>query len=435
MKTNNSKPLRSRQPKASFAGWLLLSCVLLLFGTHPGLEAQTNIPLIINYTLLTPAGGWEAWALATSDSQQAGYVNFGWDYPYVTNHAVLWSGSAGSFVDLNPGTKYSWAYAAAGSKQAGAVEFGTTLSAALWSGSAGSFKNLSPNGGLYDSQVNAMSGSQQAGFAGFNGHGHAVIWAGSAASYADLHPAVASDSFIYATTGSKQAGTVWIGGAGTIHAALWSGTKESFVDLNPGGSTRSWAYAASGSQQAGYATINGYQHAALWSGTTNSFVDLDPGQNNSAVFAMAGPWEAGMAGGRACMWSGTPSSVVYLDTVLGPNADGYPYGGSEARGIWVSGRNIYVVGTALSYLRFVRYKNAAILWTIRDTEVYVDRAYAGTSSDGSLQAPYKTVTAGYQAAETNALITVFGGNYPETILMNKPLLLQATNGVVNIGIP
>jgi hypothetical protein len=67
--------------------------------------------------------------------------------------------------------------------------------------------------------------------------------------------------------------------------------------------------------------------------------------------------------------------------------------------------------------------------------VYVNRAYAGTNSDGSLQKPYKTVTAGYQAAQNNNIITIFATNYPEAILMNKPLILQGTNGIVNIGIP
>jgi hypothetical protein len=65
--------------------------------------------------------------------------------------------------------------------------------------------------------------------------------------------------------------------------------------------------------------------------------------------------------------------------------------------------------------------------------VYVDRAYAGANSDGSLQRPFKTVTAGYQAAQPNNIIRMFSGNYNEVISMNKTLVLQATNGVVNIG--
>jgi hypothetical protein len=65
----------------------------------------------------------------------------------------------------------------------------------------------------------------------------------------------------------------------------------------------------------------------------------------------------------------------------------------------------------------------------------VNRAYAGSSPNGSIQSPFKTVTDGYQAALTSNTITIFNGNYNEAILMTKPLLLQATNGVVSLGIP
>jgi hypothetical protein len=77
----------------------------------------------------------------------------------------------------------------------------------------------------------------------------------------------------------------------------------------------------------------------------------------------------------------------------------------------------------------------AVMWTVLDMHVYVKGSYLGTNSDGSLQAPFKTVTAGYQAVLSGGVITTFGGNYHEAIIMNKQLLLTATNGVVNIGKP
>ena len=67
--------------------------------------------------------------------------------------------------------------------------------------------------------------------------------------------------------------------------------------------------------------------------------------------------------------------------------------------------------------------------------IYVDRSYQGIVINGSICAPFKTVTTGYQAAQNNNTIRIFSGNYNEAILMNKTLLLQATNDVVNIGIP
>ena len=194
----------------------------------------------------------------------------------------------------------------------------------------------------------------------------------------ELHPSSANSSSAFGTTGLNQVGVV------DSHAALWSGTAGSFIDLNPAGATDSKAYAVSGSHQAGYVWIGSGQHAAIWSGTAISFVDLH--------------------------------------SVLGAN-----YSRSCAKGIWSEGRTTYVAGFADS---------DAVLWTIRDMHVYVNHSYAGTSSDGSLQTPFKTVTAGYQSVQTNGLITVFSGNYNESVHMDKPLVLSATNGTVNIiGLP
>jgi subtilase family serine protease len=68
--------------------------------------------------------------------------------------------------------------------------------------------------------------------------------------------------------------------------------------------------------------------------------------------------------------------------------------------------------------------------------VYVDHAYAGPApSDGSLAAPFRTVTEGYQVAHFGNIICVFGGNYPETLVMDKRLYLRGTNGLVTIGSP
>jgi len=379
-------------------------------GTGTKTNTWKNIPFQITVTVLGGSSHDSA-ALGVAGSQQVGYANIGFGDPYVTNHAALWSSTPGSFVDLGPvGSRYAAAFATSGSQQVGSA--GSPPHAALWSGTAGSFKDLNPGS---ESVLYATSGSQQAGYAGIGGAGHAGIWSGTAASFVDLHPAVASDSFIYATTGSKQAGRATI--AGNIHAALWSGTKTSFVDLNPAGASRSWAYAAIGSQQAGFVDF----HAALWSGTSNSFVDLNPvGWGSSEIRAMSGSRQAGSVGNsHAALWSGTASSFVDLHYALGSS-----YSRSQAFGVSVSGGNIYVVGTA---------GTDAVLWTIRDMVIYVDRAYAGANPDGSLQAPFKTVTTGYQAAKTGDSIRVFIGNYPESITLNKSLRIEATNGVVNIG--
>ena len=41
----------------------------------------------------------------------------------------------------------------------------------------------------------------------------------------------------------------------------------------------------------------------------------------------------------------------------------------------------------------------------------------------------------YQATQNGNTLLIFIGNYPGTLSnMSKPLLLQSTNGVVNIGV-
>jgi len=69
-----------------------------------------------------------------------------------------------------------------------------------------------------------------------------------------------------------------------------------------------------------------------------------------------------------------------------------------------------------------------------DQVVYVDVAYLGTHANGALESPFTAVTSAYQAAQDGNTIRIRGGNYAEANLtMSKPLVLQATNGVVNLG--
>ena len=64
----------------------------------------------------------------------------------------------------------------------------------------------------------------------------------------------------------------------------------------------------------------------------------------------------------------------------------------------------------------------------------VGRLQGTLGKEGAICTPFQTVTDGYGAAQNGNIIRIFSGNYPEALLnMNKQLLLQATNGVVNIG--
>lgn len=97
----------------------------------------------------------------------------------------------------------------------------------------------------------------------------------------------------------------------------------------------------------GGASFGGNSHACLWRGTSASFVDLNPtGATKSVAKAVSGGWQAGYVyvGGkfRACVWTGTAGSWVDLNALL-PSGS---YIDSYAQGIYVSGADTWVVGSA-----------------------------------------------------------------------------------------
>ena len=78
----------------------------------------------------------EAWGV--SDGQQVGWAYFGGPY-----HASLWSGTAASWVDLNPsGSPFSQAWGVSCGRQVGQAYVGGTCRAGMWSGSASSWVDL-----------------------------------------------------------------------------------------------------------------------------------------------------------------------------------------------------------------------------------------------------------------------------------------------------
>lgn len=151
-------------------------------------------------------------------------------------HALIWSGSAATAVDMNPvKTVESRIFGCADTTQVGyTMKTATSFThAAMWSGSAASVVDLNPAGFL-SSTVFGAAGTQQAGSGIPNGSNrHALLWNGSAASVVDLHPAGYSASLLYATNGTQQAGEATDNGAPQRkHAMAWSGTPASAVDLN-----------------------------------------------------------------------------------------------------------------------------------------------------------------------------------------------------------
>ncbi len=229
-----------------------------------------------SYVNLNPPGATDSYVNATTGTQQAGYAHFLFQGLDV---AGIWSGTAASFVNLNPGVYASYAYATTGTQQAGSVTIGGFLNqgqlyggdpnACIWSGTAASFVNLNPFGATRSAAFD-ITGTQQAGWANTGGVTSAGIWSGTAASFVNLNPSGATESVAYATDGKQQAGYAHFGA--NANAGIWSGMADSFVNLQ---SVLGSGYIDSIAESiwddgtttfvSGYAdTTDRQQHAILW---------------------------------------------------------------------------------------------------------------------------------------------------------------------------
>ncbi len=134
-----------------------------------------------------------SYAWSTDGTQQVGWGNSG---GVTADHALLWTGTAASAVDLNPininGVVESQALGISGNQEVGVgigndTAMGIPKHALLWTGSAGSVVDLSP-ANAFDSAALATNGSQQVGYAddGVMTFAHAMLWSGTATSGVDL---------------------------------------------------------------------------------------------------------------------------------------------------------------------------------------------------------------------------------------------------------
>src|SRR6185369_8744246 len=107
--------------------------------------------------------------------------------------------------------------------------------ALLWSGTAASYVDLHP-AGFRISFGRGISGSAQVGYAQTSaGVNHAMLWNGTAASALDLNPAGFTNSIATAIYGTTEVGSAW-GPLSTdpTHAVMWTGSASA-LDLTPPG--------------------------------------------------------------------------------------------------------------------------------------------------------------------------------------------------------
>jgi len=220
----------------------------------------------------------------------------------------------------------------------GYAAVGGTSRASLWSGTAASWVNLDPAG--YSVAVGVDDGVQVGSMR--TGGDRAALWRGTPGSYVNLHPAGATTSFAYDVGSGQQVGYAVVGG--WARASLWRGTPTSWEDLNPPGATYSYANGVGGGQQVGRAGVGGETHAILWSSTAASWVDLNP---LGAPYSYAGDVYSGQQVGqaevggvqRASLWKGTSASWVDLHAILPAG-----FSSSLAEDVWDDGVSTYVVG-------------------------------------------------------------------------------------------
>ncbi len=284
-------------------------------------------------------------------------------------------------TSLNPaGVPESVARGASAGQQVGFARvplFNGAQHASLWTGTAGSWMDLHPPGAIGDSQLYGVDAGQQVGFAAFPppppGVGdRAILWTGTAASWVDLHPAGATYSIAHGVHAGQQVGAALVGGV--YRASLWTGTAASWVDLTPAGAPGSYAHGVHAGQQVGSVGVGGLPHASLWTGTGASWVDLHPpGAQQSVARAVHAGLQVGevYVGGepRASLWSGTAASWEDLSLAGLPGS----FVASEATGVWTDGTTTYVVGWGATAAN----QFEALLWT-------KVTCYPDCNADGSL---------------------------------------------------
>ncbi len=226
----------------------------------------------VSATILNPP--WSSWCFVNgvSGSHQAGMAG---PDGGITWHALMWTGTAASIVDLNPaGCSASGAFAIDGTNVVGWAG----NHAVLWRGDASSILDLHPATGYFASSAAAISGDFVAG-CGVDDRQygqHPLLWQVSTGAMIDLSPAGWGCGTATGVGGDEQVGVCG------PHAVLWHGSAESAVLLTPTGFCQSSAAATNGSQEVGWGGL-GYDpdidgptthHALVWSGSADSYLDL-----------------------------------------------------------------------------------------------------------------------------------------------------------------
>ncbi|MEP0847380.1 MAG: hypothetical protein HRF50_11265 [Phycisphaerae bacterium] len=173
------------------------------------------------------------WLNATDGQRMVGTLVYEWSEFNYEAQGHYWP-TPNQVVTLHfAGASDSYASAVDGARQFGSYYASGSTHAVMWSGSAASRVDLHP-AGYTGSSISGAGDGQAVGSAG----SHAGLWVNSAAAFIDLNPPGAASSGAVAAHQGMQAGSTPDG------AALWTGTPESWFNLGaflPPGFTASFA--------------------------------------------------------------------------------------------------------------------------------------------------------------------------------------------------
>lgn len=307
---------------------------------------------------LHPANWTYSWAHATDGIHQVGYVE-GQNPPYSNRRAALWSGTPESLVLLSPLSDwgFSEAVAIAGNQQVGFVDSsfcgngtgsatdgggGCTyrIHAMVWSGTPESRVDLHPTAlaganapGDQRSRALDTDGASQVGYVdlilplgggSYTSETHALLWHGTGTSAIDLHPQGWDASYAYGVKNNTQVGYgIETAGFSDITAFVWHGSAQSRVALGEG-----TVLDTNGATHVGAIGVNNSSHAFRWDGDSGSGFDLHnllpAGYINSGA---SGINDAGDIIGWAqkpsgylvgVLWSNTTPNVAPTVSIMSP---------------------------------------------------------------------------------------------------------------------
>lgn len=252
------------------------------------------------------------------------------------NHAALWGGTAASLVDLHPGADvavHTSVMAMDGSTQGGtflpADTAGGTFSSGLpcmWTGTAGSFVNLTPDG-FFSGEVRGVFGGQQVGATFDNFLGTACMWSGTAASFVNLQPVEALFSAAQCTDGVNQYGVIGIlEPVPGLFPVKWSGTAESWELLDSPADKWGEVHATHGGYQVGYITdTDGVSNsrACMWTNGPGSYFDIHQFLPANLTESNAhGIWRHAESGTTYIVGYGLNSGTNQREAIMWVNGEG-----------------------------------------------------------------------------------------------------------------